>query len=426
MMRSDMETYEALDALSAPMPTDRASMTRRRFLQATVATAGATAVLPAWLADAAAAATPIGANDGVLVIVLMAGGNDGLNTVVPLDDGMYRDKRRSLAIAEGTALTVAKGVGLHPNLPKLAARYKAGQVALVRGVGDLQPDMSHFTAMARWMAGQANNAPTSGWLGRWLDGYAKADDLSAVVLGHSVPLAFLGAQRKGTALPVKGGDNLAVNTEPWVHRSLDCLRDFGAGPTGNGAWADLLGASSRTAVDLAGVVAPVYTPKLEDNKLVSQLTVAARLINANLGIRVVQVEYGDFDHHANQAAQHGQRMAELDAGIETFFATLSPSFAKRTTILTMSEFGRRPEANDSGGTDHGEGSDLIVVGPGVKGGLYGEPMHLGHLSDHGCPIAHVDFRSVYATFLESWFRADARQVLGAQYENLRFLKTPTP
>lgn len=423
----DRETYEALHALSAPLPTDRSSMTRRRFLQATVAGAGAATVLPAWLADAAEAATPIGPNDGVLVVVLMAGGNDGLNTVIPVDDGIYRDKRRTLAIAESAALPVASGVGLHPNLVKLAGRYKAGQVALLQGVGDLKPDMSHFTAMARWMAGHAADAhPTTGWLGRWLDGYAKADDLSAVVLGHSVPLAFLGAQRKGTALPVKGGDNLAVNREPWVQRSLDCLRDFGAGPTGNGAWADTLGKAGRTAVDLAGVVAPIYATELEDSKLVNQLTIAAKLINANLGVRVVQVEYGDFDHHANQAPQHAQRMAELDAGIERFFATLSPSFAKRATILTMSEFGRRPEANASGGTDHGEGSDIIAVGPGVRGGLYGEPMHLGHLSNHGCPIAHVDFRSVYATVLETWLRADPKQVLGGTFENLGFLRNPTP
>lgn len=421
-----LETYEALQALSMPMPTDRRAVTRRRFLQASAATVGAAALLPAWLADAAEATTPIGPGEGVLVIVLMAGGNDGLNTVVPVDDGTYRDKRRSLAIAERDALAVASGVGLHPNLPKLAARYRAGQVALLQGVGDPKPDMSHFTAMARWMAGHATDGhATSGWLGRWLDGYAKADDLSAIVLGHSVPLALVGDERTATALPVKGGDSLAVNTEPWVRRFLDCLRDFGAAPTGGGEWADLLGASSRTAVDLAGVVAPVYAPKLHDTKLPTQLELAARLINANLGIRVVQVEYGDFDHHADQASAHGKRMAELDAGIERFFATLSPSFAKRATILTLSEFGRRPEANDSGGTDHGEGSDLIAVGPGVKGGLYGEPMHLGHLSDHGCPIAHVDFRSVYATVLESWLRADAREVLGGPFENLRFLKPPT-
>jgi uncharacterized protein (DUF1501 family) len=276
------------------------------------------------------------------------------------------------------------------------------------------------------MAGQASNAPTSGWLGRWLDGYAKPDDLSAVVLGQSLPLAFVGAHRKGTVLPVNGGDNLATKTEGWISRSLDCLRDFGAGPTGNGAWADTLGAAAKTSVDLAGVVAPIYTPAVADSSLPSQLEVAARLINANLGVRVLQVQYGDFDHHANQAPQHAERMAALDAGIDRFFAQLSPSFAKRTTIMTMSEFGRRPEANASGGTDHGEGSDLIVVGPGVKGGLYGEPMHLDHLSGHGCPIAHVDFRCVYATFLESWLRADPRQVLGATFENLRFLKSPTP
>ena len=425
MNMAELETAEALRALSMPMPTDRASWTRRRFLQASAATAGATALLPSWLADVAAAATPIGPTDGVLVIVLMAGGNDGLNTIVPIDDGRYFDARGPLAIGENDALPVTTGIGLHPSLPKLAARYKQGQVALLRGVGDLTPDMSHFTAMARWMAATANGVhPTNGWLGRWLDGYAKADDLSAVVLGHAVPLALIGDQRRATALPVAGGDSLAVNTEPWVRRSLDCLRDFGAAPTGNGGFADMLGKASRTAVDLAGVVAPVYAKELPDDELPSQLELAARLINANLGLRVLHVEYGDFDHHANQPAQHAARMTELDAGIDRFFATLSPTFARRTTIMTVSEFGRRPGANDSNGTDHGEASDLIVVGPGVKGGSYGEPVHLGHLSDHGCPIAHIDFRSVYATFLDSWLHADSKQILGAQYENLRFLKAP--
>jgi len=424
---TDLETKEALDALSVPAPTDRASLSRRWFLKATAATAGATALLPPWLADVAAAATPIGANDGVLVVVLMAGGNDGLNTIVPTEDGKYRDARPGLAIAESAALSVGRGVGLHPNLKKLHARYTAGQVALVRGVGDLQPDMSHFTAMARWMAGHQQPAgATTGWLGRWLDGYGRADDLSALVIGQSIPLALVGARRKATALPTEGtADILADRSEHWIRLSLDCLREMGAGATGNGPWADALGAATRSAVDLAETVEPAYVAPLPDGKLVKELELAARLVNANLGIRVIQVQYGDFDHHASQAGAHGQRMAELDAAVDRFFATLSPAFAKRTTIMTMSEFGRRPTVNASGGTDHGEASDLLVIGPGVKGGQYGEPVHLGHLSDHGCPIAHVDFRSVYATVLESWLGADSRQILGASFENLRFLRQPS-
>jgi len=424
---TELETAEALRALSVPMGQDAASMSRRRFIKATAATGVAASVLPAWLSDVAANATPIGPNDGVLVVVLMAGGNDGLNTVVPVDDGLYYDKRGALAIAEGTALPVAGGIGLHPKLVKLQARYRAGQVALLQGVGDLDPDMSHFSAMARWMRGHHDaNGATTGWLGRWLDGYGTADDLSAVVLGESVPLALVGARRKATALPVSGGDAITADrSEAWIQRSIDCLRDFGAGPTGNGAWADAIGAATKGAVNLADVVKPVYRDEFPEGRLEAQLELAARLVNANYGVRVIQVQYGDFDHHAGQAPAHDARMAELDAGIDRFFATLSPAFAKRTTILTVSEFGRRPESNASGGTDHGEGSDLMAIGAGVKGGVYGEAMHLGHLSDHGCPIAHVDFRSVYATVLDTWLRADSRQVLGASFENLGFLRSPT-
>lgn len=419
---NELETADALRALSVP---ERGGISRRRFLQASAALGG-TAALPTWLADAAAAATPIGANDGVLVIILMAGGNDGLNTVVPTGDGMYYDARGGLAIDESDALGIASGVGLHPALTKLQARYRQGQVAVLQGVGDLDPDMSHFSAMARWMRGHQNSdGATNGWIGRWLDGYARADDFSSVVIGQSVPLAFVGAKRKATALPAEGADAITADRdEGWIKRSIDCLRDMGVGATGNGPWCDALGAATRNAVDLADTVKPLYATKLPEGKLIGQLELAARLVNANLGVRVLQVQYGDFDHHAGQPNAHQQRMAELDAGIDRFFATLSPTFAKRTTIMTLSEFGRRPEVNSSMGTDHGEGSDMLVVGPGVKGGLYGEAMHLGHLSDHGCPIAHVDFRSVYATVLDTWLGGGSSTVLGGSFENLGFLRKP--
>jgi uncharacterized protein (DUF1501 family) len=421
----ELETREALDALSVPAAADPSGLSRRRFLQAALASAGATTLLPSWLDDVAAAATPIGANDGVLVVVLMAGGNDGLNTVIPLNDGKYRDVRGSLAIGATSALKLDAATGLHPNLPHLQARYKAGQVAALRGVGDMTPDMSHFTAMARWMSG-GQSASSTGWLGRWLDGYARADDLSAVVIGESIPLAMVGAKRKATALPATGSDAItAKHDEGWVLRSIDCLRELGAGPTGNGAWADALGSSLRGAIDLGDVVKPAYSAPLPEGKLLAQLELAARLVNANLGVRVIQVQYGDFDHHANEAQQHATRMTELDAGIDRFFATLSPAFARRTTILTLSEFGRRPVANDSGGTDHGEASDLLAIGPGVKGGMYGEAVHLDHLSEHGCPMAMVDFRSVYTTVLQRWLGADATQVLGGRFEDLGFLRYPT-
>jgi uncharacterized protein (DUF1501 family) len=349
-----------------------------------------------------------------------------MNMVVPTEEGMYRDLRQTLAISASDALPIAHGIGLHPNLPKLRDRFAAGQVAVLRGVGDLTPDMSHFTALARWMSGTGASSAATGWLGRWLDGYGRADDLSAIAVGSQIPLALVGAKRKAIALPPSGGDAITGDHhEAWVRRSLDTLRDFGAGPTGAGAWADAIGSGTRTAIDLADVVKPVYAEKLPNGKLTAQLTLAARLINANLGTRVLQVQYGDFDTHAGQAATHAGRMAELDAAVAAFFATLSPSFAKRTTILTLSEFGRRADVNGSGGTDHGEASDLLAIGGGVRGGVYGEATDLHHLSEHGCAMAMVDFRSVYATVLETCLGADPRQVLGGTFEKLGFLKRPT-
>ena len=420
---SELETREALAALSVP---ETGSLTRRRFLAASAATAGATALLPSWLADAAEAATPIGANDGVLVVVLMGGGNDGLNMVPPVGSGAYRDLRRSIAIAEADALPLVAGHGLHPQLTRLHARYEQGQVAVVQGVGDVKPDLSHFTAMARWMCGhQQNDATTSGWLGRWLDGFAKADDFSAVAIGESVPLALVGTARRATALPATGGGAISGKpSERWVQRSLDCLRDLGAGPTGNGAWADALGAATRDAVELSDTLAPIYGPELPGGRLAPKLELAARLVNADLGIRVIQVSYGDFDHHAGLAWQHAARMTELDEGIEQFFATLSPTFAKRTTLMTMSEFGRRPRVNGSNGTDHGQASDLFVVGAGVKGGRYGAPVDLTRLAANGCPNPTVDYRSVYATILDRWLGNASIDVLGGRFEDLGFLRTP--
>ncbi|HYD09882.1 MAG TPA: twin-arginine translocation signal domain-containing protein, partial [Acidimicrobiales bacterium] len=267
---TDPSTRELLEALSVPMAADDAgAWTRRRFLAATAATGAAATVLPAWLGDVAESATPIGPNDGVVVVILMGGGNDGLNMVPPVGNGRYHDLRKGIAIDERTALDIGQGHGLHPALTGVAARWAKGEVAVVHGVGDVAPDLSHFAAMARWMSAITTGAPTSsGWLGRWLDGYGRADDLAAIALGSSVPLTLVGAARKATALPSNGGGGLlGKHEEPWVERSIQCMREMGAGATGTGAWADALAAAGRGAMDMAEIVQPVYAAPLSDAKL---------------------------------------------------------------------------------------------------------------------------------------------------------------
>lgn len=424
-MDNDYDTAEVLAALSTPAETDRRSMGRRRFLQAGAMGLGASALLPTWLADLAGAATPIGPHDGVLVTVQLGGGNDGLNTVIPTGDSNYYAKRPNIAIKASDALPVGSGVGLHPKLTYLKGQFDAGKVAVLQGVGDITPDLSHFTATARWMTGDGTEGKT-GWLGRYLDGLPGGNDpFHAVSVGTSVPLLLSGATRKGTALPESLGDGLSTSAkDDWVRRSAECLRAMGAGSTGLGPWGDAIAAAGRTSVDLSDKVRPVYKDKLATGQLAQQLDLAARLINADLGIRVLHVSFGSFDHHANLPGEHANRMGELDAGLKVFFEKLAARFAGRVTVLTFSEFGRRVQANQSNGTDHGTASAHFAVGAGVKGGLYGAMPSLGSLDRSGNLVPTLDFRSVYATVLDSWLAADSRQLLGARYENLGIFGQP--
>lgn len=422
-MTFDRDTAAVLDALSVPAGNDPRSISRRRFLQAGIV-GGAAALIPSWLADVAAAATPIGAGDGILVTVLLGGGNDGLNTVIPIADAAYAAKRGGVAIKATDALPLGPSAALHPKLTYLKERFDAGQVAVLQGVGDRSPDLSHFSAMARWMSGDGTEGQT-GWLGRYIDGLpGGSDPFHAVAVGTSVPLTVVGRERRATALPAKVEDNLsAVHKDDHVRRAAECVRAFGAGPAELSWWSGLA-AAGRNAVDLTGQVVPMYKEKLASGRLAGQMDLAARVINADLGARVLHTSFGSFDHHANLVGEHANRMGELDAGLKAFFDRLDPRFAGRVTVLTYSEFGRRVQANQSGGTDHGTASALFAIGGRVKGGLYGAMPSLAQLDRSGNLVAAVDHRSVYATLLDSWLRADSKQILGGSFENLGFVLPP--
>lgn len=414
------------DRLFLPAPDDGRTLTRRRFLQAGAATAGSMALLPSWLADMAGAATPLKANEGVVVVVLMGGGNDGLNTVAPIADGAYHSMRRQSALRAENALPIAPAFALHPRLRFLEQQWKAGQLAIVNGVGDPLPDLSHFSAMARWMGGTGNDTRGTGWLGRYVDGLGGGDDpFHSVVVGSSIPMTLVGHNRRPTALRGKVEQHLSVDhEEDWVVRAAETVRAMGAGPTGLGQWGDALAAAGRQAIDLTSTVRRFFDRDLAQGPLASQLDLCARVINADLGVRVLHVSHGSYDHHSSMGWQHDQKLGELDAGLSTFFERLSPTFLRRTTVITMSEFGRRPWVNASGGTDHGRASTLFALGGTVKGGFYGQFPSLSHLDPTGNLTPTVDFRSFYATVLDTALGADSNALLGGRFENLGFLRPP--
>lgn len=425
------EYDDALRRLSRAVPRTPLEISRRRFLGGLLAGAAGAVALPSWRAAPAWAADPVGDDEGILVVVMLGGGNDGLNTVCPVADPLYHDLRGPLAMTAATTLDIGDDhVRLHPSLPSLAARYRAGKVAIVQGVGDPAHDLSHFNSMATWMAGSAvAGPPTSGWLGRWLDTVPGAPDtLHGVAVGSSVPLHLVGRTTRATGVPVSLDNAFGSDTgEAGAVRMYDAVRAMASAPTGRGQWGDALAANGRDTVDLAVTLGPVYDAELPSGPLARQLALCARLVNADLGVRVLGAGFGDFDHHANQATAHADLLAELDRAIDAFYAVLDPAWRNRVAVLTFSEFGRRPERNASNGTDHGTAGTCLLVGDRVRGGIHGEHPSLDLAFPWHNLETTVDHRSVYASVLGPWLAGDPAAVLGGTYEDLGlFVGPPSP
>ena len=417
----DLEHEEIQALLSTPADALPGQVARRTFLKGALAVGAGAALVPSWADHLAAAATPIGATDGVLVVLQLGGGNDGLGMVAPTtahpDSGRYRTARGNLAVTG--ALSLADGLGLHPRLPRLKARWDAGQVAVVQGVGQTLGDLSHFSSTATWMAGTAGTSRTTGWLGRWLDGVPESEQgLRAVQVGSSVPLHLKGQRAQVTAMGPSADLFGADRSEPWMAPVYDGVTAMGAGTTGRGRLSDLVADAGASSVALAQRLAPLYQPALPGGRLVPDLTLAARLVNADLGVRVISCSHGSYDLHDGMGYGYGVLMDELDAAIEAFFTTLSPTFRDRVALMTFSEFGRTVRANGSGGTDHGTASPQLVIGSNVAGGLHGAQPRLDDLDRRGDLKVQVDLRSYYASVVDGWLAGGSSTVLGGTYPDL--------
>lgn len=422
-------TTEQISAYLAVRPTEDArGLDRRRFLQA-VAVTGAIAGIPTWMLlqnpdlALAAMAAPVGPTDGILISVIMGGGNDGLNTIIPINEGAYYDKRPRIAIRPEDTLVMNDSNALNPNLPTLKERWDSGQVAVIEGVGQPVDDLSHFTSMARLMSGKIGGVPTSGWLGRYVDELPGAVSIPAVTVSSSIPLHMIGATARTTALPQNKYGLLEVSRNAVDLRQYDTLRSF-AGSNELGNWGSALAISGAAGVDLSAQLRPLYPETPVEGQLAVRMEVVARLINAGLGTRVFALMWGSFDSHSNQPAEHTDRMVEFDAALSVLFSTLNDEWLDRVLVLVQSEFGRRVADNDSDGTDHGAAGLALAIGPNVIGGIYGERPSLTNLTREGNLIPTVDFRQVQASVLEDWLAADSSAVLGASMEKLPFLRPP--
>jgi len=410
------------------------TVTRRRFLVASgvvgasALVAGGTARYWTDLLDAGVRDPRPGAA-GVLVLITLYGGNDGLGTVVPSADPAYRSARPALAYGEEEVLPLGEKLGLNPAMTGLHALWANKQLAIVRGVGYPRPDHSHFRSMDIWQTAAPSEPVRTGWLGRWLD-LGRHDALRAVSLGPVLPPLLAGEKGAGAALQL----GLAL-PEGALRRGLAQLSRPQAGEPPLQASAAVANADLFTLVGRLGPAVnaaaevPTETPDAAkpagsaggQGELAGQLAIVARCIIADAPTRAYAASLGGFDTHANEKATQSRLLGELDAAVSGFLRGLSAyPAAKNVVVVAYSEFGRRVGANASEGTDHGTAGVVFVAGESVRGGFYGEQPSLSDL-DKGDLRVSTDFRSIYAEILQKVLGTDPDRVLTGAGRQLGFL-----
>jgi uncharacterized protein (DUF1501 family) len=398
---------------------------RRQFLSATLGASvvSLAAPIPQFL-RVAAAREGNAKGETALVVIQLSGGNDGLNTIVPFADDVYRRNRKQLAIPADQVLKIDDYLGFHPSLRGFADLLESGRLAVVQGVGYPNPNRSHFESMDIWhTCRRKDQARPDGWIGRYLDGAHQA-------AGRDAPALHLGQHKQPFALMARDVRVPSVRSlERFRLQGDDALRAAARdlAQAERPAENDLLGfVQSSTSAALAAServekAAGHYEElaKYPTSELAQQLRLVAQLIDAGLTTRIYYLEIDGFDTHANQAAAHAALLEQVSNGLKAFLDDVSAhGHGERVATMCFSEFGRRVEENASEGTDHGAAGPMFVAGARVRSGLIGKHPSLTDL-DEGDLKHHTDFRQVYAAALEQWLGWESDSVLDGRFE-------PTP
>lgn len=426
--------------------------TRRQFLRTSILGGALSWTVPAFLErtflamDAQAAdsliQTSTGKDGPILVILQLAGGNDGLNTLVPHGDDAYYRARPSIAIPKSKTHRLTDYLGLNPNLSGLKSLYDEGHLSVIQGVGYPNPNRSHFRSTEIWQtAVDADKSDSQGWLGRYFDSCCQGEDPAVgVSIGNQTPQAFAAKEPRGISFsrPEQFRFDLKQSAIPDAadefFRSVNDVESMDGesigmlhGPnSGGGETLDFLQRTALDAVMSSDKVLDITKRSRSSvtypaGNLANSLNLVARLIGGGMPTRVYYVAQGGYDTHSNQLGSHERLMRDLDSSISAFVADLkSQGNFDRVMMMTFSEFGRRVAENGSGGTDHGAAAPLFVAGGAVKPGIFGAAPSLTKLNN-GDLIHGVDFRSVYATVLSKWLKAPVEPILHRNFPILPFL-----
>ncbi len=373
------------------------SQTRRRFLSALGASA---ATLPLITTPGFVHATGQNLPKGkTLVLIELAGGNDGLNTVVPITDPAYRGLRPEIGIDRADALGLDADTALHGSMRDFADLWEDGSLRIVEGVGYPNPNRSHFRSIEIWNAGQgAESLARDGWIASaFANGNAPApSDVSGLTLG-------------GDMGPLSGNGRFsAMRDEETFLETLENLPGMRHAVRPDTAKSPL--EHILQTYDSAQITGDVIARKLEsgasqsfafpDSELGQQLQTAARLLDAGVDVPVLKVVQDGYDTHDNQPGEHAFLLEDLSTSVGAFARAMKQiGLWDQITVVTYSEFGRTARENGSYGTDHGTAAPVFVAGGNVLGGFGGERVSLDRLVDDDL-VHTTDYRRVYAGLLK--------------------------
>ncbi|QKZ12559.1 DUF1501 domain-containing protein [Spirosoma sp. KUDC1026] len=403
-------------------------MKRRDFLQQSGLTVAGTMLIPNFLKafEINQLATPV-ATGKTLVIVQLSGGNDGLNTVVPFRNDVYYRERPTLAIPGEKVLKLNDEIGFNPALESLKKLYDDGLVTVVNNVGYPNPDRSHFRSMDIWQtASRSDQYLSTGWLGRYLDASCSGSGClphQAIEVDDTLSLAMKGDQVNGLAmLDPKKLYNQTQNS--FVHGLAKLDAD-------HAAESDNLHYLYKTLAETNSSAAYVYNKAGKVNRtqgtypateLGNRLKTVSELIQSGVATSVYYISISGFDTHINQPGQQERLLRQYADAVKAFMGDMKAADREKDVLLmTFSEFGRRVKQNASNGTDHGTANNIFLVGGNLRpGSVFNEAPNLIDL-DEGDLKYTVDFRTIYASLLRNWLKADDVAILGQKFDTLNFV-----
>jgi uncharacterized protein (DUF1501 family) len=419
--------------------------TRREFLRLGTKGVGLLAFsrfAPQFLVQTTLAAPLPEKDRRILVLVQLAGGNDGLNTVVPFTDSAYYSLRPTLALKESEVLRLDDHLGLNPACAPLHALLQDGRLGIVQNVGYPNPNRSHFRSTEIWETASASDESlSSGWIGRYLDNACAGADPAApradampdaIHINAEVPQSFGGALPHNTyglslgARAGRAGRAEVALLERLATRPRAALAAHPSHEHGEAANHAFLRATLMDSLVAERNIQRIIDQNRPEaaypgGNFAQSLRNVAGLIAAGLPTRVYFVSLGGFDTHAGQLNAHANLLRQLSEGLAAFQKDLTArKLDDQVLTMTFSEFGRRPNENESAGTDHGTAAPLFVMGRQIHGALHGTAPSL-QVGKNADLEFTTDFRSVYATVLDRWLDTPADQILGARHERLGFL-----